>query len=162
VFLTPFGAALDRVLPAARPRAWFRGWRRTRPSWGGLLVIAGGAELLALPLAPLPVFLREGTAAVSGVAIGLILIVAGLFFWFAPEQRAFIAIITAICSVASVPSSNFGGFGIGAALGVIGSSMAFGWRPYPQRPAAGPIGAGAPSGPAAAGSGAGGADALPG
>jgi len=31
-------------------RAAFRAWRRSRPFWGGLLLVLGGLELLALPL----------------------------------------------------------------------------------------------------------------
>jgi hypothetical protein len=125
-------AWLDSKLPFKKARGSFRRWRRTRPFWGGALVIEGGAIIPLVPLAPLSIMVHVGMAAVSGVAIGMILIVAGLFFWFAPQQRMFIAIVTTICSLASFVTSNLGGLGFGMLLGLIGSSMAFGWRPHPE------------------------------
>ncbi|GAA1667237.1 hypothetical protein GCM10009765_15900 [Fodinicola feengrottensis] len=124
---------LDRVLPAAAARRPFRSWRRSRPFWAGVLVIAAGVEIVFYPLAPLATMISIGTAAVAGLTIGLILITAGLFFWFAPQQRMFISIVTMLCSLASLVLSNLGGFIVGMMLGLIGSSMAFGWRPYRAR-----------------------------
>ncbi|WP_073260755.1 DUF6114 domain-containing protein [Cryptosporangium aurantiacum] len=118
------------MLPFPDARHWFRRWRRTRPFWAGCAVIAGGTIMLSVPLAPLPVMMHVGTAAVSGVAFGLILIAAGLFFWFAPQQRTFVAVVSVIVSLASFVTTNLGGLGFGMLLGLVGSSMAFGWRPH--------------------------------
>jgi hypothetical protein len=38
-------------------RAWRR-WRRTRPFWGGLLILLAGAEILVTELVPLRVILH--------------------------------------------------------------------------------------------------------
>ncbi|GAA2626094.1 DUF6114 domain-containing protein [Paractinoplanes durhamensis] len=137
MFLTAFtdaAARLDERLPARRPRRAFRTWRRTRPFWGGIATIAGGATILSVPLAPLPIMIHVGTAAISGFAIGAILVAAGLFFWFAPAQRAFIAVLSTICALVSVVTSNLGGLGFGALLALLGSAMSFGWHPHRPRP----------------------------
>jgi hypothetical protein len=130
--LRELSAGLDERVPG---RAGFRHWRRTRPFWGGVAVVLGGLIILMLPMAPLPVMIHVGMAAVSGVAIGSILITAGLFFWFAPAQRAFVAVVASICALVSVVTSNLGGGGIGALLALVGAAMAFGWRTGPPPPA---------------------------
>ncbi|BEL03066.1 hypothetical protein Q0Z83_012570 [Actinoplanes sichuanensis] len=129
--LRELSAELDERVPG---RAGFRHWRRTRPFWGGVAADLGGLIILLLPMAPLPVMIHVGMAAVSGVAIGSILIAAGLFFWFAPAQRAFVAVVASICALVSVVTSNLGGGGIGALLALVGSAMAFGWRTDPRPP----------------------------
>ncbi|GGX76791.1 DUF6114 domain-containing protein [Streptomyces fructofermentans] len=125
------GDRLDRVLPAPRLRRSLRHWRRTRPFWAAAWVIAGGVEMVALPLAPLPLMIKVGVGAMSAVGISLVLIAGGLFFLFRPEQRMFVSVVTAIASLTSMATTNLGGFGIGMAAGLIGSSMAFGWLPDP-------------------------------
>ena len=120
---------LDRILPFPRARHWFRDWRRSRPFWAGIYLLISGGIILSLPLAPLPIMLTVGMAAISGAAIGFIIIVAGLFVWFAPQQRSFIAVVAAVCCAISFVTSNLGGFGIGLIFGLLGSSMAFGWQP---------------------------------
>lgn len=121
------------AFPLAKQRAWFRSWRRTRPFWAGVFVMVGGAVIILLPLAPLPIMLKIGFAAIAGVAIGLVLIIGGLLFWFTPSNRVFVAVITAGVSVFSLVASNLGGFIVGMMAGIIGSCLAFGWTPDKQR-----------------------------
>lgn len=128
-----FGAALDARLPMPSRRRSFRRWRHTRPFWAGVLVILGGIVIIAYPLGPPLDMLALGSAALTGVAIGLILVIGGLFFFFAPDQRMFIAIVLMIWSVLSLVASNLGGFLLGMMLGMVGSSMAFGWKPAGER-----------------------------
>lgn len=128
-----FGAALDHLLPMPQGRRSFRRWRHTRPFWAGMFVIIGGLVIISYPLGPLVDMMAVGSAALTGVAIGLILVTGGLFFWFAPHQRLFISIVLMICSVLSLVASNLGGFLIGMVLGMVGSSMAFGWKPAGER-----------------------------
>lgn len=135
-----FGWALDRWLPMPEQRKAFRRWRHGRPFWAGLFVIVGGLILISYPLGPLPAMMAIAAAAFTGIALGLILITGGLFFWFAPHQRTFIAIVLMILSVLSLVASNFGGFLFGMAFGMVGSAMAFGWMPgadYKRKGAAG-------------------------
>lgn len=123
------------AFPLAKQRAWFRTWRRTRPFWAGVFVMVGGAVIILLPLAPLPVMLKIGFGAIAGLAIGLILIVGGLLFWFTPSNRVLISVITAAVAVFSLPASNLGGFIVGMMAGIIGSCLAFGWSPdKPPKP----------------------------
>ncbi|MFE6690534.1 DUF6114 domain-containing protein [Streptomyces sp. NPDC057743] len=142
------GSWLDRVLPAPGLRRPLRSWRRRRPFWAGLWAVAGGLELIALPLAPLPLMLRVGVGAMSAVGVGLVLIAGGLFFVFAPAQRLFVSVVTAIAALVSLATTNLGGFGIGCGLGLLGSSMAFGWLPDAAPP--GPADAAEPTGEAVA------------
>ncbi|WP_051877170.1 DUF6114 domain-containing protein [Streptomyces natalensis] len=128
-----FGDWLDRILPAPGLRRPLRSWRRRRPFWAGIWAMAGGAEMIALPLAPLPLMLKVGIGAMSAIGVGLVLIAGGLFFLFAPAQRMFVSVVTAIASLVSLATTNLGGFGIGCGLGLLGSSMAFGWLPHPPR-----------------------------
>ncbi|MGW6920012.1 DUF6114 domain-containing protein [Streptomyces sp. NPDC054950] len=121
------GDWLDRILPAPRARRSLRAWRRRRPFWAALWVIAGGVEMVAIPLAPLPLMIRVGVGAMSAVGISVVLVAGGIFFLFKPDQRMFVSVVTAVASLTSMATTNLGGFGIGMLAGLIGSSMAFGW-----------------------------------
>lgn len=123
-----FGHALDIQLPLPEHRRRFRRWRHTRPFWAGLLVIVAGILLISYPIGPWPQMVALGSAAFTGMAIGLILIIGGLFLWFAPHQRLFLSLVLMICSILALVASNLGGFLVGTALGMLGSAMAFGWR----------------------------------
>ncbi|MFI6977644.1 DUF6114 domain-containing protein [Embleya sp. NPDC050154] len=120
---------LDRHLPFRAERRVIRRWRRTRPFWSGVYLIAGGLEILAVPLSPLPVMVSLGIAGIASLAIGVILMVAGLFMWFAAQHRHFVGIVALVASIASFVVANLGGFLLGMLLGVLGSAMGFAWRP---------------------------------
>ncbi|QPP08800.1 hypothetical protein G4Z16_23010 [Streptomyces bathyalis] len=118
-------------------RKW-RGWRRGRPFWGGLLTVVSGVEIGVLPLAPMKVMLHEGTAGFPSVVLAAIIVVLGLTGWFAPQFRALAGIITVLLAAAALVMSNLGGFMIGTLLGVIGGALMFAWRPDPAEPAGEP------------------------
>ncbi len=109
----------------------WRRWRRGRPFWGGLVTIAAGAEICAIPLAPLEVMLEQGIAGVPSVLMGLMLIVMGLSAWFAPQYRGLAGVLTVLMAAAALVMSNLGGFLIGTLAGIIGGSMIYGWQPLP-------------------------------
>ena len=124
----------------ARPvTAWqaFRAWRRSRPFWGGLLLVLAGLELLAIPLlsvlahGSVKVVIYIGIGGVFGVLIGGLLVACGLLIWFHPVQRVFYAIAGVLLAVASFVATNLGGFFLGMLLGVTGASLSFGWTPGP-------------------------------
>ncbi|MFJ6796055.1 DUF6114 domain-containing protein [Streptomyces sp. NPDC091268] len=126
------GGRLERLLPLPGPRRRLRAWRRTRPFWGGLLVVLGGAELLLVPLSPLTVLVSLGLGGIAALGIGVALIVAGLFLWFLPQTRAYVSVHALLLSVLSFVATNLGGFLVGMLLGIAGSALAFGWTPLPD------------------------------
>ncbi|MFD4633160.1 DUF6114 domain-containing protein [Streptomyces sp. NPDC058284] len=126
------GGWLDRRLPWPGPRRIMRRWRRTRPFWGGLLLILGGAELILTPLSPLSVLVSLGLGGIAALGIGIALIVAGLFLWLLPHTHHYVSVNALILSVLSFAATNLGGFLVGMLLGIAGSAMGFGWTPVPQ------------------------------
>ncbi|MFI2616867.1 DUF6114 domain-containing protein [Streptomyces sp. NPDC018584] len=126
------GGPLDRRLPWPRQRRVLRRWRRTRPFWGGLLLLLGGAELLLVPLSPLTVLVSLGLGGIAAVGIGIALVVAGLFLWFLPHTHHYVSVNALILSVLSFAATNLGGFLVGMLLGIAGSAMGFGWTPVPE------------------------------
>ncbi|TGB14337.1 DUF6114 domain-containing protein [Streptomyces sp. MZ04] len=114
------------------PRRVLRRWRRTRPFWGGLLLVLGGAELLLVPLSPLTVLVSLGLGGLAAIGIGLALIAAGIFLWLLPHAHHYVSVNALILSVLSFAATNLGGFLVGMALGIAGSAMGFGWTPVPE------------------------------
>lgn len=128
----PGSGWLERRLPLPGPRQRLRAWRRTRPFWGGLLVILGGTELLLVPLSPLTVLVSLGLGGIAAIGIGIALIAAGLFLWLLPQTRAYVSVHALLLSVLSFVATNLGGFLVGMLLGIAGSALAFGWTPLPD------------------------------
>jgi hypothetical protein len=114
-----------------QPSAWRR-WRRSRPFWGGLLIVLGASEILASVRAPLPVVVHVGMQGLATYLVPIIMLLCGLLLWFNPDQRIFYSIIAILMALTSWITSNLGGFFIGILFGVIGGSLAFAWtRPKP-------------------------------
>ncbi|KOG86857.1 hypothetical protein ADK38_28690, partial [Streptomyces varsoviensis] len=108
-------------------RRW-RQWRRGRPFWGGLAAIIAGAEICAIPLAPLKIMLQQGIAGIPSVLMGAVMILMGLAAWFAPQYRSLAGIVTVMVAAAALVMSNLGGFLIGTVLGIIGGGLIFAWQ----------------------------------
>lgn len=108
----------------------WRRWRQGRPFWGGLFAILAGAEICALPLAPLKIMLQQGVAGIPSVLMGIVMIVLGLTAWFSPPQRALAGVLTTLIATAALVLSNLGGFLIGTLLGILGGGLMFAWQPY--------------------------------
>lgn len=131
------------------PWAAWRQWRKGRPFWGGLAAIVAGAEISAIPLAPLKIMLHQGIAGIPSVLMGLVMVVMGLTAWFAPQYRALAGVLTVMVATATLVMSNLGGFLFGTIIGTIGGGMIFAWQPLPS-PVRGPdIESGAGTGPEA-------------
>jgi hypothetical protein len=118
-------------------RAGFREWRRTRPYWGGLLLLLAGLELLALPLFgvlshhAIKLVIYIGIGGVFGILIGILLIAAGVMCWLTPAQRVFYGIAGIVLGLGSFPATNLGGFFLAMLLAIIGGSLAFSWTHIP-------------------------------
>jgi hypothetical protein len=106
--------------------AWRR-WRRTRPFWGGLLIIFGGAEMLLSEQAPLPIVIHVGIQGLAGYLVPIVLVLCGLLLWLSPVQQTFYSVLAVVLSLASWITSNLGGFFVGLLLGVVGGALAFAW-----------------------------------
>ncbi|MGA4843205.1 DUF6114 domain-containing protein [Streptomyces sp. G45] len=126
------GGWLDERLPLREARRVFRRWRRTRPFWGGLLLVLGGAELLVVPLSPLTVLVSLGIGGIAAIGIGIALVVAGVFLWVLPGAHHYVSVNALILSVLSFAATNLGGFLVGMVLGIVGSALGFGWTPVAQ------------------------------
>lgn len=112
---------------------WFRAFRRTRPFWGAVWLTLGGYWILHLSMMPLGVVLRLGFSAMGGWFVAGGMIMCGLTACLAPSQRKTAGLLGTILSIASLVASNFGGFFIGMALGLVGATMILVWGPKPAR-----------------------------
>jgi hypothetical protein len=165
----PAAGGQERVPPGwfTRARRGLAGWRRTRPFWGGLLALLGAVEILLSEQAPLPVVIHLGAQGLAGYLVPVVMLLCAVLLWFNPAQRIFYSILAVLAALASLITSNLGGFLLGMLLGLVGGSLAFAWVPGTgpkpgrrrrgrrERPAGGqPAGTGPGSpGPAADGAG---------
>ncbi|MUL42212.1 hypothetical protein FZ103_13650 [Streptomonospora sp. PA3] len=116
------------VWQSARPA--FRGWRRSRPFWGGLLITLAGIVIIAAPaLNPLDLIVQQGIAGISGYFVGVLLMAVGVLVWLQPPQRFFYGIAAVLLSLISFVTSNFGGFVFGMLFGMVGGALAIAWVP---------------------------------
>ncbi|WP_369173213.1 DUF6114 domain-containing protein [Streptomyces sp. R28] len=113
----------------AGSRSAFRRWRADRPFWGGLLLALGGAEILLTMKASMKVVLHVGMQGLAGYLLPALMVLLGLLILFNPAQRLFYSITGVLVALGTWPTSNLGGFFVGLVLGVVGSSLAFGWLP---------------------------------
>lgn len=120
-------------------RLWFMAFRRTRPFWGGFWLMVAGAWILHYSYAPLKLAISAGFAGVGGLLTGGGLMLVGLAAWLAPSQRFLLGLMGMLLSLLSLVASNLGGFFLGLALGLAGSSMLLGWGTKPgTKPARNP------------------------
>jgi len=113
----------------------FRHWRRTRPFWGGLLLVLAGLELFFsanLTLGDLQV--HFGPQGFLSYLLPLLLLLCGILTWVTPAQRLFYGILGLLTAVYSLIGLNFGGFGMGMFLGILGGAMVLAWAPAKPRP----------------------------
>jgi len=138
----PVAGAHARRRPSRRER--WRDWRRSRPFWGGLLLILSGLELFAIPLSgdlmhgAVKLVIYIGIAGVFGVLIGALLVAAGLAIWLNQAHKTFYGVAGIVLGIVSFPASNLGGLFVGMLLAIIGGSIAFAWTPVQSAPDARP------------------------
>ncbi|MEO3849514.1 DUF6114 domain-containing protein [Streptomyces sp. B8F3] len=114
-------------------RLGFRAWRGSRPFWAGLLAIAGGVPIGALPYHHIKLgnlSLQMATqAGAGGLIIGVLLVTLGLTMWFHSVVRVFAGVASLVLALVSIPVSNFGGLLVGFLLSLIGGALAVSWVP---------------------------------
>jgi len=123
----------DPARPGMRTAAWagWRHWRSSRPFWGALLMIAGGAELLVTLQAGRPAT-SAGWVGLAGpvqATLGVCLIVSGLLTWFHPVQRSLYSTAAILLATAALMTADVGGFVAGTVLGAAGGALGFAWVP---------------------------------
>ena len=121
----------------AKARLAFKEWRRTRPFWGGLIILIAGLPIIyfaygGLNVSGLHVQLAT-TAGASAAVIGLLMMALGISVWFQPMIRIFAGIAAIILSLISLPMANFGGFGLGLFPGLIGGALVCSWAPNKEQ-----------------------------
>ncbi|MBQ1022220.1 hypothetical protein KBX71_30695 [Micromonospora sp. D93] len=125
--------------PGGPAQAWrlFRRWQRSRPFWGGLLIVLAGLEMFASTRMTLNgLSFHSGATGLLSLLIPIILVTCGLLLWLTPAQRLFYSVVAAVTAVYSLIGLNLGGFFVGLLLGIIGSALAFAWTPIRPAPPA--------------------------
>lgn len=127
----PAPASAASVHQGPLRRAWlaWRRWRRSRPFWGGLLIVLGAGEILLSERAPLRAIVHFGAQGLAGYIVPIIMLLCGLLLLVNPQQRLFYSIFAILMSLASWITANLGGFFVGLLLGLVGGSLAFAWTP---------------------------------
>jgi hypothetical protein len=116
----------------------FRRWRRSRPFWGGLLLLIAGLELFLsanLTLGDLEVHM--GPEGFLSYLLPLLLVLSGVLTWLTPGQRLFYGILGLLTAVYSFLGLNLGGFGLGMLIGIVGGALVLAWAP--TRPKGEPV-----------------------
>jgi hypothetical protein len=111
-------------------REGFRRWRRTRPFWGGLLLVLAGIELFwsaNQTLGDLEV--HFGPEGFLSYLLPVLLLLSGILVWVSPAQRLFYGILGLLTAVYSLIGLNFGGFVAGMLLGIVGGALVLAWAP---------------------------------
>ena len=116
-----------------RARLAFRGWRRSRPFWGGLIVVLGAGEILITYQAPFGVLVHFGLYGLAGYLVPIVMGLLGLMVIFEPAHRTFYSVLAVLAALGTWLTSNLGGFFVGMLLGLVGGCLAFGWQ-YGERP----------------------------
>ncbi|MGW1926869.1 DUF6114 domain-containing protein, partial [Streptomyces massasporeus] len=106
----PPGSWWAPVRLLAHAHAWFRAFRRTRPFWGGVWLVAGGWTVLKFSLSSLQLIVSTGFGGVAGYLVGGGMILCGLIPLALPGQRYTFGLIGAVLAVVSLVVSNLGGF----------------------------------------------------
>ncbi|MEU7279474.1 DUF6114 domain-containing protein [Streptomyces sp. NPDC045431] len=114
-------------------RRRFRDWRGTRPFWAGLLTLLGGIPIVYFPYASLKLgqmtLSMATTTGSASLIIGVLLMTLGLTMWFQAIVRVFAGVAAILLALVSIPVANFGGFGIGFLLALIGGALSIAWAP---------------------------------
>lgn len=123
------------VTPDTSAGGGFRHWRRTRPFWGGLLLLLSGLELfLSANLTLGDMEVHFGPEGFLSYLLPLLLLLCGILTWLTPGQRLFYGILGLLTAVYSLIGLNFGGFVLGMFLGILGGALVLSWSPRKPEP----------------------------
>lgn len=116
----------------------FTAWRRQRPFGAGLVMMFAGAVImtpayLAFEISNIQVQIST-ISGVSTLIIGVLLIVCGFLTWFRGEGRILTGVVSLLLGIVALPTSNFGGFGLGTFLALVGGALALSWTDEEKEP----------------------------
>lgn len=117
-------------MPYRRCARTMERWRRTRPFYAGLLMLAGSIALVGLSWSGIGFLPFAGPSGAAAWVIGAMLAVSGLTTWADGSRRYFtgaLAIVLALCSLVAV---NLGGLLLGFLLAATGGCLALSWAPH--------------------------------
>jgi hypothetical protein len=120
-------------------RRSFRAWRRSRPFWGGLLMVLSGLALFLssnLDLGAMSV--KIGPQGFLSYVIPVTMLLCGVLTWVTPANRLFLSCIGLLVATYSVIGLNLGGFGVGLLLGILGGALSLAWTPGARAPSGTP------------------------
>lgn len=108
-------------------RLWFRAFRRTRPFWGALWSILGGAWIIKMMHFTFGVVVTGGWSYSAGYVLGGGMLLFGLAAMFSPRYKNLSGVLVFLLALAAFINANLGGFMVGTILGIIGGSMTWAW-----------------------------------
>jgi hypothetical protein len=119
--------------PAVPTPRGFKGFRRTRPFWGSLILLWSswmiGSSMLSKQL-DFTIFAAFGDRTLPPVLISFAMAAAALIAMFVPAQRTFPGIVSVALAIAALPLANLGGLIIGTVAGITGGALIVAWTPY--------------------------------
>lgn len=130
--IAPEPPTVSTSADAPAPRG-FKGFRRTRPFWGSLILLWSswliGSSMLSKQL-DFTIFAAFGDRTLPPVLISFTMAAAALIAMFMPAQRTFPGIVSVALAIAALPLANLGGLIIGTVAGITGGAMIVAWTPY--------------------------------
>ena len=120
------GGSHERPPEDTNRRLRFRRWRRTRPFWGGVLLILAGIEIAIIPAQAWHIILIASSVAIA-TGVGLIILILGIVTLMTPSQNKLYGLLGVLMGGISFVTSNLGGFLLGAVLAIVGGALTFAW-----------------------------------
>ncbi|MFJ8537622.1 DUF6114 domain-containing protein [Streptomyces sp. NPDC093591] len=106
-------------------------WRRSRPFWGGLLIMVGGLEGVWTTWGGLGLVQFSGLAGATGWLVCAVGLASGGLAWWAPGRRILPGVLALAAAFVSLVMANLGGLFLGFLLLSTGGTMTVTWAPAP-------------------------------
>ena len=133
---TADAAGTTRAEKMEKQNRRFSTWRKQRPFAAGLLMMLAGIVIMVPTYLSLSIdniqIQISSMGGVSTLVIGILLITCGVMTWFRGEGRILAGVAAIILAILALWQSNFGGFGVGLVLGLVGGALALAWDPRPK------------------------------
>ena len=123
---TGASACTTPAWPFAGGGAAGRSGEDSSPSWVGAIIAY-------LPTMAIKLIIASGTTVIVAISVGLLIVIFGLFLWFAAYLRQIVGVLIVLLAVVSLITSNLGGFFIGMIFAMVGGSLGFSWVPTEPR-----------------------------